>query len=288
MLARTAEGRTTATIAWYRARLDRFAAYCHEAPAAEISSETVRTFLILVKAGREQAVSDGYVDSYRRALSALFTWSVVEEILERSPMDRVHRYKSDRRELAVLEPIHVLQLLATQPTSTFEGMRNRAMMATLYDTGIRVGELVRISIADVDLAGGTIKVHGKGRCDRRVPISRKLRAVLWTYSTAVRPRDALTPRLFTSAEGEALSENSINQWMRRAGRHAGISGIRVSPHTWRHSFATAYLRNGGNQFALQTILGHATSDMTRRYVHLAAGDVAAQHAIASPLERIAQ
>ncbi len=78
----------------------------------------------------------------------------------------------------------------------------------------------------------------------------------------------------------------MNQWLRRAAARAGIVGKRVSPHALRHSFATAYLRNGGDQFSLQRILRHKSTEMTERYVHLAAGDVAARHAGASPLSRL--
>lgn len=286
-LALRAEGRTPATMLWYQLRLDRFGSFCHDSPASAVSAETVRAFLVTVKQGRlGRIASDGYVESHRRALSSFFAWAVRESHLARTPLEHVRRYRVDTRELPVLEPTHVQRLIGTQSTATFEGTRNRAMIATLYDTGVRVGEIVRVELEDLDLTGGTMRVHGKGRRDRRVPVSKMLRAQLWTYVVTARPKDAPSPRLFVSAQGGPLLENAVNQFLRRAARVAGITGIRVSPHTFRHSFATAYLRNGGDEFTLQAILGHSTLEMVRRYVHMAAGDVAARHAIASPLERM--
>ena len=285
-IALGAAGRTADTIAWYDVRLARFEGFLpHDAPADQIRSETVRLFLLAVKRGRKRLVSDGYVESHRRALAGCFSWALQDGHLEESPLEHVRRVKCDTPEINVLEPHQVLQLMATQPRSTYEGLRNRTMMATLYDTGVRVGELVTIDLDDVDLVGSTIRVRGKGRTERRVPISPTLRAALWTYVERIRPTSP-TSRLFLSAEGEPLSENSINQWLRRAARAAKITGVRVSPHTFRSSFATQFLRNGGGELALQRILGHSTLDMVRRYVRMAATDVASRHAIASPLEHM--
>lgn len=295
-LTQRAEGRTAATIAWYRVRLSRFIDYVHDAPALDVSADVVRGFLVAVKTTRRGPVgsskpgtSDSYVESNRRALAGFFTWAVREGHIATSPLGKVRAYKVDEREIEVLEPGHVRQLIDSYPMHTFHGIRARTLLALLYDTGIRVGELVRIDVGDLDLESGTVRVHGKSRRDRRVPISGKLRATLWTYLKRWRPAGALTPRLFTSEGGEPLLENAINQWLRRAVRQAGLVGVRVSPHVFRHSFATSYLRNGGDVVTLGIILGHRPgSQITMRYVHLVAGDAFQRHAIASPLERMAR
>jgi site-specific recombinase XerD len=172
-----------------------------------------------------------------------------------------------------------------QPTNTHEGIRNRAIIAFLYDTGVRVGELVHLELDDVDLVAGTARVRGKSRRERTVPISPTLRSLLWNYINAARPKQlfATSSRLFLSRDGSPIRETAINQWLARAGERVGLH---VYPHKFRHSFATAFLRNGGDPFTLQLILGHSTSDMTRRYVHVVASDAAKRHQSASPLERI--
>lgn len=285
LLMLAAEGRSPATLSWYRARLDRLTLYLHDAPANEVAGANIRSWLVAVKQGTAAPVSDSYVESHRKAAATLFSWALREGLTRANPMQHVRPYRIERHELAIFSIDQIRALLASQPTDTFNGRRNRTMIALLYDTGIRVGELVTIETADLDLAGGTVRVRGKARKDRRVPISMTMRSALWRF---LEERPDGSTRLFTSREGEQLMVTSVNQWLRRAGRVAGIADVRCSPHTFRHSFATAYLRNGGDEFTLQAILGHSTLEMVRRYVHLASGDVAARHAIASPLERLSR
>ncbi len=282
--AMEAENLSRATLGWYGWRLERLVRWTRDPKLGALTTDALRGWLLAVREGEQgRTTADGYVDGHPRAASALLNWAVREGHLERSPLARIRRIRIKRQEPATLTAEEVAQLIATQPRTTFAGRRNRAMLALLYDTAIRVGELVALRVADVDLAGRTLRVRGKARRDRRVPLSADLARVLAAYLAEARSRD----RLFTSAAGAPLRTTAVNQWLRRAARRAGIAK-RVSPHVFRHSFATAYLRNGGDEFTLQEILGHATLDMVRRYVHLAASDVARRHAAASPFARIAQ
>ena len=92
--------------------------------------------------------------------------------------------------------------------------------------------------------------------------------------------------MFVSRCGRRLTSRHVQIMVRRYGRHAEIQGVRVSPHTLRHTFATQYIRNGGDPFSLQAILGHSTLEMVRNYVNLASRDVAIQHKKFSPLDRL--
>lgn len=291
LLARQAEGRTPQTISWYRCRLDRLPRWLGEVDVRDLTAERIRHFLVAIKqgtAGTGRPVSDRYVEQHRKAAGTFFAWAVEEGYLETSPMERVRPVRWDEKEIAVLTEDDITRILATQLRHgrfAFEGARNQVMVSLLYDTGVRVGELVKIDVDDVDLVDGSTRICGKSRRDRRVPLSRLMRARLWDYLNHWRP-PAVTPRLFVSRHGDPLLENAVNQWMRRAKAKAGIIGKRVSPHIFRHSFGTAYIRNGGDQFSAMKILGHTTTKMTNRYVHLAHSDVQARHAQASPLEHM--
>ena len=289
VLALRSEGRTPATCHWYERRLRRLVAATRDAVPEEVTPEILRGLMVRVKqgtGGTAGPVSDRYVESYRKAWSRFFRWLVENDYLERSPLERIRPVKCDVEELPVLTEEEFRELLATQPTSRFLGARNRTMFCLLYDTGLRVGELVRIERADVDLAGGTVRVRGKGRRDRRVPLSRPMRSIMWDYLNRWRSDPLLTSRVFVSRRGDPLLTTAVNQLLRRAARKAGIGHPKDHPHAFRHTFGTMYIRNGGDEFTLMKILGHTTTSMTRRYVHMAQSDVADRHAIASPLERL--
>ncbi len=289
LLELRATTRAPATLDWYEQRLRRFVDFLGDPPADRISAEDIRRFLIAVKTGTSGvATSDLYVESFRKAISSLFTFALRNELVLRSPMSRVAKLRLEHRELAILTPSDVEALIAAQPERSPLGLRNRAMIAFLYDTGVRVGELVGIRIEDLDLAALTCRVRGKTG-EGSVPLSFALRQMLLQYLERGRPRlqpFADSGHLFLGRRGLSLRETAVNQWLRKSAARAGIVGKRVSPHTFRHSFATAYLRNGGDAFTLQRILRHRTSDMVRRYVHVAMSDVRERHRAASPLERI--
>ena len=281
--AMAAENLSPATLGWYRWRLERLVRMTGDPKAAALTTDALRGWLLAVRAGEQgRRTADTYVEGHRRAASALLNWAVREGVLARSPLERIRRIRVERKELATLTAEEVAKLIATQPVATFAGRRNRTILALLYDTGIRVGELVALRREDLDLDAGTLRVRGKAKRDRRVPLSRDLVRVLTAHLGEARSE----MQLFTTSTGAPLRPTAMNQWLRRAGRLAGIAK-RVSPHVFRHSFATAYLRNGGDEFTLQEILGHTDLEMVRRYVHLAASDVARRHAGASPFARIA-
>lgn len=261
--------------------------YLGDPDAAAITTTDLRRWLVSVKEGDRKPTTDVYVEGHRVAADVMFTWAVGDGVLPKSPMTLVEAFKIDVADVKTLTREEVLLLMNTQPENTHEGIRNRTIMALLYDTGLRVGELVRIAVEDVDLREGTIRVMGKGRRVETVPLSATMRAMLWRYIKRTRPRGLFADagRLFVSRAGDPLSPNAVNLWMRRAKMRAGLTG-RVSPHTFRHSFGTEYIKNGGDAISLQRILRHRTPDMTRRYVHLASSDVAARHADASPLSRL--
>lgn len=287
LLSRQAAGRAAGTVQWYEPRLRRFAAFVEDPAIDELHADDVRRFLVAVKQGRSGAVSDSYVESHRRALATMFAFAVGEEILERSPMATVAKYRVEQKEIVPMTPDEIERLMATQNPRARLGIRNRAIMAILYDTGIRVGELVRIALADVDFERATVMIHGKAKRAEPVPLGLALRRELMAYVYRARPPRLFddTNVLFVSRDGGSLLPTAINQMLERAGKRAGVHDA-VNPHRWRHSFSTQYLINGGDPMTLQRILRHRTSTMTNRYVHLTSSHVAERHALASPLDHM--
>ena len=290
VLALRAAGRTPATVTWYEDRLGRLARFVDDAPASEITAEQIRRWLVAIKLGtgvRENG--DGYVESHRKAAAALFTWAVRERILKRSPLATVPKYRAQRREKTLLAIEEVQAIVHALPAHTMDGIRNRAMLAVMYDVGLRVGELVTIRLGDVDLERGELHVRGKTG-GRPVPMTMKARRAVWTYLQAARPHglfgDTEDDRLFVSSTGERLATTSVNQWLRRAAVRAGLRK-KVCPLVLRRSFATEYVRRGGDPFTLKLNLGHSPRSSTvNEYVFLAQADVRERHAQVSPLDAI--
>lgn len=287
LFAKEAEGRAARTIGWYRQRLGSLTERAGSRRARDVGADELRRWLVAVRAGRKgRSTRDTYVASHRAAAAALFSWAVAEGRMARSPVASIGRMRAHRREIVTLTRDEVERMIEGQERAEL-GSRNRAMIAFLYDTGARVGELVHLRLEDVRLAEGIAVVSGKTG-ERRVPLGMRLRAYLLAYVQSARPRVlafAESGILFLGRRGAPLHENGVDQMIRRAARAAGITK-RVYPHLLRHSFATQYIRNGGDPYTLQLILGHSTPAMVTRYMHMAATDAEERHAAASPLDRL--
>jgi integrase/recombinase XerD len=161
------------------------------------------------------------------------------------------------------------------------GVRDRAIVLLLLETGIRLGELSRLKIADVNLEAMEIRIHpyrtGKKSKARTIPFEKGCRKALWHYCTRER-EDAFPDEPFFPIES-----HSVQSLFARIEQRTGIEG--VHPHRFRHTFAIQYLRNGGDIFTLQRILGHSSLDMCRRYLAIAQSDIKDAHRRASPVDR---
>ena len=169
--------------------------------------------------------------------------------------------------------------------------RDLAMVLLMLDCGLRVSELININVEDVNLAEGYIKISaGKGNKERMVPIGSFVQKMIWKYLNHSRPQPVTEKitRLFLCDGGLPLSSNGVQQMLRRCARRAGISGVRCSPHTFRHTFAKNYLMNGGDIFSLQKILGHSSLASVRVYLNLFATDLKTQHRRFSPVDNMAE
>ncbi|MNM88226.1 Tyrosine recombinase XerD [compost metagenome] len=234
--------------------------------------------------GRSDTPADATMDKLIRGWRAFFNWIHTEGFIEVNPFKGIGTVKSERRVIETFSNAQVKALLDAPNRSTFTGYRDYIIMMTLLDTGIRISELAGACVTGIDWRDRTIKVYGKGRKERIVPFSRTLEKHLREY---VEMRGALdTDILFVNIDNEPFKVRGIQQAIQLYGRDARIKGVRVSPHTFRHTFAKMYVMNGGDSFSLQKILGHTSLEIVRMYVNLFGTDIAKQHAKYSPLERL--
>jgi len=283
------------TVSWYSYILRSFLEYCQRQGISSVSREAIESYLSYLRTkpvinnmtGKQDrpSLSNASLRGHYRGLKVFFSFCQREELLAKNPMDSLATPRKESRIIASLTVEQVQKLLACIRTNTFLGMRNHLIIALLLDTGMRVNELIGIKTADINWREGTIKVYGKGRKEREVPVSSFLKRLLWKYLSR-RPQMFENEYLFVNGDGERITEGAIRTFLKRYAKKAGINGVRVSPHTFRHTFARLWIINGGDPFSLQKILGHTTMDMVRNYVNLISGDVIEKHRQFSPLERL--
>jgi integrase/recombinase XerD len=192
--------------------------------------------------------------------------------LERDPSLRVRAPKLPRRLPKSLSEAQVESLLAAPDVDTPLGLRDRAMLETLYATGLRVSELVGLSIAQVSIDMGVVRVLGKGSKERLVPVGDEAIAWLARYSREARPLlagDAKTHALFVTARRAPLTRQAFWALVKRHAVRAGIPPAKLSPHVLRHAFATHLLNHGADLRVVQLLLGHADITTTTIYTHVA-------------------
>jgi len=278
LLDRRASGLSPGTIATYKVHLHTFARWCqaHDVAFDQLTADYIRMFL----AERQAQSQMRLIESYRR-LRPFFRW-VVAERYGADLMACVKHPKEPKRLMPALTVSQVKMLLALCSGESFVQRRDMALIRLLLDCGLRISEALKLRLEDVDLDEGKIVIHsGKGRKDRVVYAGHRTRQTLVRY---LRVRKAALSHnlLFTNREGLSLTRRHAHQQLARIARRAGIEGVRVSPHILRHTFATWYLRNGGDVFSLQRLLGHASLSMTQRYLYLTESDVSAAHEKFSP------
>jgi integrase/recombinase XerD len=211
--------------------------------------------------------------SIRRNVSAArtyFRFLLADGHVVRDPTERLETPKRWRTLPEVLTVAEVKALLEAPTIDDPLFFRDRALLEAAYGAGLRVSEWITISMRDVLLAEGLVRVFGKGAKERLVPIGRSAIAALATYLRELRPRlerGAGRGALFLNARGEPLSRMGAWKILRRYVERAGLAK-HVSPHTLRHSFATHLLEGGADLRAVQEMLGHADISTTQIYTHV--------------------
>jgi site-specific recombinase XerD len=272
------------TLRYYRVRLDAFTQYL-EANRLRVSPEQVTPALVReLLAAEAERVSALTASHSFISLRALFRFLVREEAVESNPMERVEKVRVPRKVIQTFSYEQIEQMLATCNGRSFNGLRLRAIILTLLDCGLRVSELCGLTVEDVSWDEGTLRVMGKGSKERVVPFGEATRQTLLAY-VARRGELPGQSALFVTCYGDRMNRQEVHRILRDCGKRAGVTGVRCSAHTFRHTCAVMYLRNGGDAFSLQKLLGHSDLAMTRRYCELSQTDALQKHRQCSPGDR---
>ncbi len=202
------------------------------------------------------------------AVKAFFNYLLINDKIEQSPTEMIATPKRTRQLPDVLTVEEVEQIINSIPLDTTKGKRDRAMLELLYSCGLRVSELTALRLSDLFFGEGYIRVMGKGSKQRLVPIGNVARERIMIYMDERKAKDSKNKDiLFLNNRGAALTRVMVFYVIRDAVERAGIDKT-VSPHIFRHSFATHLLAGGASIRQVQDMLGHESIETTEIYTHL--------------------
>ena len=303
----SAGGYSPHTINDYRINLERMSGHLGNPEMDSVTPQDLNRFFSWLRTGYQPKRMNGDISPLKPvtiskswcAVRGFYNWATTEFDIPR-PDNKLKAPKFDSPTItpftedeikAILKFSEYSSLATTFSRTPFRmrtrnAFRDKALILVLLDTGIRASECARLRTRDVNLETGEIFIvpHGTGQKtkSRHVYIGNTGRKALWKY-LAKREDMPVDDYLFLTDANRPMNRHSIRLVFRRIGKRAGISPC--YPHLFRHTFAIQYLRNGGDVFTLQRLLGHSTLDMVKRYLSIAKTDIQTAHRKASPVDR---
>jgi len=266
------KGASPHTVKAYAEDLDQFAAFAETQGVTDIRAADpalLRSFLAhLLSLGLARASRARKTASLR----SFFAYLARQSLLPRSPAVGLRSIKTERRLPKFLRSDEIESLLAAPDAGTPLGLRDRALLETLYASGMRAGELVMLNVADVNYDEGVIRVIGKGNKERMTLLGRQAVFALERYVRKGRPElilkaDKDSGALFVNRYGGRLSDRGVRKLFDRYCAVASTH-LKITPHVLRHTFATHLLSNGADLRLIQELLGHASVATTQMYTHV--------------------
>ncbi|MEA2432556.1 MAG: integrase/recombinase XerC [Actinomycetota bacterium] len=259
------------TVAAYETDLAQFAEWSGRAKVdrlGEVDRRLLRRYIAFLS---ERRLARRSIARKASALRSLFKWAIERDIVSVDPTDGLTTPKLDRPLPKALRAADAARLCELPPSDDPVGLRDRALIELLYGSGLRVSELVGLDIDDVDLRDRRIRVLGKGRKERDVPMGDESLQALSTYMENARvwfveKSSRVLPALFLNQRGGRLNPRSVRAALDRYTRAEGLP--HVAPHALRHSFATHLLDGGADLRTVQELLGHESLSTTQIYTHV--------------------
>ena len=266
---RVERGLSEHTLAAYRSDLRKLAAFAENRSRRPLELEQPEVVAFLTSVRRE-GLSPRSQARLVHALRGFYRFAVREGLLAGDPMENLRPPKAFRPLPRYLSSAQVDALLAAPRVETTVGLRDRAVLETMYATGMRASEVTSLRLQQIDLGLGLVRVFGKGRKERLVPLGSQARTWIRRYLEEARPELAAGRRIeqiFVSQQARPLSASGLWGLVRRHAVAAGVEAT-LTPHVLRHSFASHLLERGADLRALQAMLGHADISTTQIYTHV--------------------
>ena len=265
------KGLSRNTISSYSTDLKRFSDFLHGAGITDVSGITTDRILVFLKSLKTSRLSSSSVVRYQVTIRNFFRFMLKEGVLKKDPVHILELPKKDRKLPQVMNESEVESLLNSPSLiqDKKRQIRDRAMFEVMYATGLRVSELVGMTLNSIEMTVGFIKVKGKGSKERIVPIGDAAKEAVARYLEEGRPAflRRTTDALFLTQQGEAFSRQGFWKLLKTYLRKTNITK-HVTPHTLRHSFATHLLEHGADLRSVQLMLGHSDISTTQIYTHI--------------------
>ena len=274
------KGLSDNTIESYSRDIVRYVEYLKQKGVKQISdadTPLILTYLISLRDGGLKAKSTA---RHLVTLRGFYRYLVQEKIIKYDPARLIDLPKSGLKLPAVLSVSEVKLLLNTPDTQTPLGLRNAAMIELLYAAGLRVSELVNLKLLDINTEAGFVRVIGKGSKERIVPIGNYAKNIIDRYVKTARSlllKGAVSHSLFVARAGKPMTRQGFWKLLKQYALQAGIAK-KITPHSFRHSFASHLLEGGADLRAVQIMLGHTDISTTQIYTHVAREHLLQMHA----------
>ena len=265
------KGLSRNTISSYSTDLKRFSDFLHGAGITDVSGITTDRILVFLKSLKTSGLSSSSVVRYQVTIRNFFRFMLKEGVLKKDPVHILELPKRDRKLPQVMNESEVESLLNSPSLiqDKKRQIRDKAMFEVMYATGLRVSELVGMTLNSIEMTVGFIKVKGKGSKERIVPIGDAAKEAVARYLEEGRPAflRRTTDALFLTQQGDAFSRQGFWKLLKTYLKKTNITK-HVTPHTLRHSFATHLLEHGADLRSVQLMLGHSDISTTQIYTHI--------------------
>ena len=265
------KGLSRNTISSYSTDLKRFSDFLHGAGITDVSGITTDRILVFLKSLKTSRLSSSSVVRYQVTIRNFFRFMLKEGVLKKDPVHILELPKRDRKLPQVMNESEIESLLNSPSLiqDKKRQLRDKAMFEVMYATGLRVSELVGLTLNSIEMTVGFIKVKGKGSKERIVPIGDAAKEAVARYLEEGRPAflRRTTDALFLTQQGEAFSRQGFWKLLKTYLKKTNITKL-VTPHTLRHSFATHLLEHGADLRSVQLMLGHSDISTTQIYTHI--------------------
>ncbi len=278
------DGLAKATLDSYRSDLGRLAGWLAEnqhEPLLDVRETTLSGFIAHLSRQTRATSQARYLSTLRR----FYRWQLGRGRIIADPTLKLANPARPSRLPKAMSEKQVETLLAAPDLETPLGLRDRAMLETLYATGLRVSELVNLKLHEINLNDGVLRALGKGSKERLVPLGQLAIDWITHYLNEARPEilhGQQSDDLFVTARGAAMTRQAFWQLIKRYALVARIAPEKLSPHVLRHAFATHLLNHGADLRVVQLLLGHADISTTQIYTHVARERLKTLHAVHHP------
>jgi len=279
---------TQNTVDSYKFYLGYFKKYLeenqHSLLVDEITERDLKEFLSFMR--KEKNNNQATINAAIAQLRPFFNYLIDQEVIQEHPMAKIKKGKIDKKPILPFSTDDIKNLLKQPDKSRNAGYRDYCMMLTLLSTGMRISECLNLTISDIDFKSNRILIReSKNRTPRIVGMAKKIKPELQRFIRLCLPDAKPFDIFFQNQDGGKLADNTIQENFREYGKQANIDPrIRVSPHSFRHTYSINYLKNGGSTASLREQLGHRTIETVEKYLYWSSDDKLEEFEKYSPLD----